>query len=113
MAVDVYGSIYIADANNQRVRKTFSTDGVERIAVSNGVAAYPNPFSGQVVVTGVEKTDKVEMYDVLGRLVNGTWEAGADNRRSFTTSGISSGIYLLKVSGEFGGLKATLKIVKE
>ncbi len=113
VAVDVYGSIYIADANNQRVRKTFSTDGVERIAVSNGVAAYPNPFSGQVVVTGVEKTDKVEMYDVLGRLVNGTWEAGADNRRSFTTSGISSGIYLLKVSGEFGGLKATLKIVKE
>ena len=58
---------------------------------------FPNPFSNQINVSGLDDTAKFELYDVTGKL---QYEGKAINKTDF--SYLSKGIYLLKVSTEKG-----------
>lgn len=113
VAVDQYGSIYIADANNQRVRKTYSTVSVNNVARNTAVTVYPNPFNGQVTVSALNLADNVYVSDMAGRQVSPVWVANASGTHSFDISNLTGGMYVLQVTDEDGARVAQVKIVKE
>jgi len=114
LAVDVYGSIYIADANNERVRRTYYPNlGVNKITTASGIEVYPNPSGSYITVSGLQAADKVCVNDVLGRQVSEVWEVTGKGPQTFNTNSLVPGVYLLKVSNEAGKNTATIRLIKE
>jgi len=114
LAVDVYGSIYIADANNERVRRTYYPNlGVNKITTASGIEVYPNPSGSYITVSGLQAADKVCVNDVLGRQVSEVWEVTGKGPQTFNTNSLVPGVYLLKVSNEAGNNTATIRLIKE
>ena len=111
--VDAYGSVFIADVNNQRIRKVYiTTVGINDVNSSREVEAYPNPFVHEIVVSGLVMSDKVCVYDLAGRAVGETWTASNDGEETFKINDLAPGMYLLRVSDAAGNTKATIKMTK-
>jgi hypothetical protein len=71
------------------------------------LSAYPNPFrsAARIDVTAKEaQAVSVEVYDVLGRrvatLFDGEVAAGETEALRLDAQGLSSGVYLARVTGE-------------
>ncbi len=112
LAIDTFGSVYISDANNQRVRKVYVTSlGVSNFETNSGIKAFPDPFENELNVSGLQRGDKVTLCDMTGRQVN-FWTASSENDQAYSLGELSSGIYLLQVCDELGNKKATIKVVK-
>jgi len=114
VAVDWQGSIFIADANNERIRKTYNTKvSVIDVSKENAIHVYPNPASGAVMVQGADIADKVMVFDVLGRPVGETIQVTALTAQSLNLGNLQAGTYLLKVTDAAGVNKAAIRFVKE
>ncbi len=112
VAVDNYGSIYIADANNQRIRKTYATTAVNKVAGAKTVV-YPNPFTSSVSLEGLSISDKVALYDVLGRQVTIAQEVTSAGVQTIQAGNVPAGVYMLQVWDGAGSMKAAVKLTKE
>ena len=114
LAVDAYGGIFIADANNQRIRKTYNPAvAVNTVTLNAAMEISPNPFVEDIAVSGLAQSDKVAIYDVIGRQVSPTWDVVQEGTRSFHISGLSSGMYILQVCNSEGSRKMVARLVKE
>ena len=91
---DAQGNLFIADQNNQRIRKiTFSAKtSINEISADNSFSIYPNPASNQVTI---ESTGNVPLtytlMDLLGQKVIQLSEGRND------ISSVSNGMYMLVV----------------
>jgi len=105
VVVDDDGIIYIADAENARIRKL---EGVEQVTglfdeSNNQVSLYPNPATDKVYLDfdGLESNNaQVEIFDLRGRIVN----VDATHKNSqilLSLSHLHQGMYIvrLKVNG--------------
>ncbi len=105
---DKYGSIYISDFGNDRIRFIKNTLTVERKFPITGVlSVYPNPNDGRFFMnirTGTEETASITVSDLLGRIVTKMNERTnrevAVNLREYP-----EGVYVLSVMAP--SLKAT------
>ena len=113
VAIDRYGSLYIADANNQRIRKTFYTTAVIDVANNTGIAIFPNPVTNNLLVSGISKTDNICIYDLAGRQVVNVVNNTSSGSQLVPVSSIATGVYMLQVSDLNGYRKFVAKIVKE
>ncbi|MBC7554694.1 MAG: T9SS type A sorting domain-containing protein [Taibaiella sp.] len=112
IAIDTTGSMFIADANNQRIRKVYYTTlGVEDIDPNVHITAYPNPAGNIITVTNVAKNDKIVLSDIAGKVLSST--IAADNGdQTIATNTYAKGVYLLQVNGSNGAKKGTIEFVK-
>jgi hypothetical protein len=109
---DLSNNIYIDDINITGVV------GMEENnpGISADMVVYPNPAGADVSVTyrlSDSRNVKLEMYDALGNLVEelvSQKQAPGSYSVSFSTSGISNGIYQIRLSGDNVNLK-TEKLV--
>jgi len=74
------------------------------------IAAYPNPVSNSITVTGIIAGDNIRAYDVAGHelftiIVTGT-------QQTFDISSLGTGIYIMQVLSKEGNRKASLSITK-
>jgi len=115
ITVDYHGNIYIADANNERVRETYyASEGVTNTTQNAAViGAHPNPFTGLVNVSGLAKSDKVAVYDVVGKQASDIFTATEDGTNTFNIDALDAGVYILRAWDADGNAKATIKLVKE
>lgn len=113
VAVDKYGEIYIADANNQRIRKTYTTVGVGNVPEAAAVELFPNPVNDRFSVAGLEKTDVVSVYDMTGRTVTSASMVRNGNEVTVNVAACAPGMYLLRVTAANGADKATAKFNKQ
>jgi hypothetical protein len=106
-----HGNLYIADRDNNRIRKvTYNTDttaaptSVANIAANN-VAVYPNPANDDITIDAAKTIEKAIVLDVAGRVVASysTTAAQAGKKISISTAGIPGGMYMVKVNGVFAG----------
>lgn len=112
VAVDVYGSIYIADANNQRIRKTYSTVGIDPVTMGEGIIVYPNPANNAVTVGGLSKSDNVCLYDMTGRQVSQMWTVSNNATQTISVGNLVNGLYLLRVADANGSTRSVVKFIK-
>jgi hypothetical protein len=78
---------------------------------NNGITIYPNPFSDQISIEGIEN-DKVsiEIYDVFGREIYRDI-AFSVNSHTINTAEINPGLYLICVRSMDNGGAVTSKII--
>jgi hypothetical protein len=80
--------------------------GINDHAISNALAAYPNPASEKIVVTSKEKTE-CTIYNSLGASVlHFSLNAGSNE---IDLEGLQSGMYFLKNDSS----RSVTKIIKE
>jgi hypothetical protein len=112
VAVAKNGDLYIADANNQRIRKTYapvSVTDVER----DVIAVYPNPATENITVTGTAAGDKITINDVTGRIINTDLIAMSSTSVTISLSAIPTGVYILKVTSVDGVVVSVIKVAKQ
>ena len=98
-------NVYIAfrnDSNDQYVMlldnikvETQNTLATVENSGKTKVAVYPNPATDVLNVDGIKKTDKVQVYDASGKLINVKINDGKVN-----ISNLNKGNYILKIDGE-------------
>ena len=114
VATDIYGSIYIADADNERIREAYLVSlGVNSVSTAGNVDMFPNPSSNKVTLSSLSVNDKVCVFDVLGRQVGEPWTAAADGVQTFNIQSLATGVYVLQVFDANGNKKAVAQLVKE
>jgi len=114
VAVDNSGTLYIADANNERIRKVYNPYlAVKNVYTNADINVYPNPSFGQVTVTGLDQSDKVFIYDMLGRQIGTGWQISNAGSKTFDVASLDAGVYLLQVNDASGSKKAVTRLVKE
>jgi hypothetical protein len=112
------GSVYhfSTQAGDDRNRFVlhFSTDatGVNNYHAS-GIALSPNPTTGltNLILPAGHGFDKLAVTDVCGRSYSNSALNGAETVKELDLTGLSSGIYFVKLSG--AGYEEILKIVKK
>ena len=111
--VDTSGNVYIADADNQRIRKVFmGTSGIKNVSGSSNLTFYPNPASEYVNIAGLKTGDRVMVYNVLGAATGLGVVAQSESVQTCPLVGLPLGVYLLKVMGTDGNCKSVIRIVK-
>ena len=104
VAVDGCGNIYIADFNNQRIRKVVLHDscsshptGVKQITKASGLNIYPNPAQSILDIEAPEEINAIGIYDAIGREQLKLNTAG--RHATIDIKSLRAGIYFVCVNG--------------
>ena len=114
-----------AVSDNQRVKRWFNTNNYPSCLSLNGVgikqnvapqlnvSLYPNPANANVYVEFAEtqKNVTIEVFDMLGNVVQGLHYNELDNYALIPVSNLQSGVYIVKVQSAQGS--ANKKFIKE
>lgn len=80
---------------------------------------YPNPFEGELYLENNPTDSKLvngpiytELYNLGGQLISGSQFSGSEKRLKINTSGLNSGIYLLKIT-RMDGSAGYLRVVRK
>ena len=114
VAIDTFLNLYIADADNQRIRKVYvATAGVKNISSAYNLNAYPNPAQNYINIAGLKANDKVAIFNILGTQLTQNWLVSNEAVQTFPLDKLNTGIYLLQVWDGNGNKKAVVRVVKE
>lgn len=102
-----------ADSANARLHKISAiTLGVKDANAKAAVRVYPNPSKDIVNVEGLEATDHVALYDMVGRQFNQNWKVAHEGTNIFQYGNVPVGNYLLVVTDANGNVKARMQVRK-
>ena len=102
-AIDAAGNIFIADPNNNRIRKiTNNNTAVNQApALQQEITISPNPARNELTIISSQKLDEVVIKDVLGNTVNCGTFTGV--KALINISELPVGHYFVTVGGVFAG----------
>jgi hypothetical protein len=86
---------------------------VKSINNTSLVNVYPNPTRGLLNITGLVATDKIAVYDLMGRDVSQSWTISDREVNTFSTQDIPAGNYIVVVKDQRGRLKANVPLRKQ
>lgn len=105
----------VKDANGCTIQGSFhlTGNGIEDGKVSKSVSfsAYPNPFSGSLVVAGeLAEGTEIVLIDIYGKQIKANVTKDGD-KAFINTDGLAAGMYILNISGN--GVNFSKKVIKE
>ena len=103
VTVDNSGYLYIADAGNNRIRKTYEhTESVCKLATYGSVIISPNPSNGRLSVSFSTMQDRVELLvtDIVGREIKKV--NSIQTKQENITIDQPDGVYFLKITTPAG-----------
>jgi hypothetical protein len=110
--LDQYGTIFIADIDNNRIRKVYDT--TLRVDIPNlskvELKIYPNPTTGSITIENAKGNDVI-MYDVVSKVVNR--KNIISDKETVNIGSLPNGMYMIQVVDETTGIRTIRKIVKE
>lgn len=76
--------------------------GLDDNALSNQLALYPNPTSGQLTLlnTGDEVLNSITITDVNGRIIQTIKLSDTGSETNFSIASLAQGLYFVKIDGE-------------
>ncbi len=96
--VDTSGNIFIADWENNRIRKiTPSTVSVNNIQVKSEIVLYPNPAQNKLTVVAKNKINEVTIANLLGQAIY--TQKYASDKAEVDLADLPAGMYLVKING--------------
>ena len=93
---DSAGNMFIADADNNCIRKVNNALGITPISSPEGIIIYPNPATIQFTITSPKTIKQINISNLLGQTVH-SQECNSD-RVQVNISKLPTGIYLLRVN---------------
>jgi len=88
------------------------TLGINPLNQEVPVNVFPNPAKDAISITGLNITDHLAMYDLMGRRVNINWSVTSAGTNSYQLSNLPSGTYLLAVTDMGGNIRSRTPICK-
>lgn len=85
----------------------FSALNINDFELLNGLSVYPNPTSNYINIESSVELKKIELYNILGKKIIGTFQT-----EQLNVSSISSGLYFLNIYS-INDTKAVKKIIIE
>ncbi len=104
--------IYVADYNNNRIRKIFlnRTDlGINTLATLQSISIFPNPATDKLCVNAVTQNNHAQILNSLGQKI-GTELLLNEGINEIDLTNLPSGVYFVQLSNENGS--RTVKFVK-
>jgi hypothetical protein len=97
-------------AKSNCIKVSIESTGIVGVWTGKEPSIYPNPTNDKLTIEGVDKGTKIQLNDVLGRVVI---KATATNETTeLTMSHLASGSYMLTLSKDNGD-RMSVKVVKE
>lgn len=109
VTIDSNGNFYIADLNNNKIRKITQTLHNHLFNNINYVQLYPNPSSDIIQINILENNGKLEIYDMLGNKLRSDILETTTNKININS--LINGIYLFKITTQKG--TEIIKIIKK
>jgi len=75
------------------------------------IIAHPNPFNDAIMISNMTATDRVCIYDMMGRKVFFA-TANKEGENSFDVKNILPGAYIIKIMDKSGSVKAKIPLQK-
>jgi len=88
-----------------------STLSVEESNLIENVKIFPNPSQGNITISSSRNLETVEIYNILGRLVKRI-NVAQDTQLNLDLSGLSKGMYLVKITDINANTKSQKLILK-
>ena len=76
------------------------TIGIDETSLAGCIKIYPNPAQNMIHIEGeaIQPDTRIQLYDIVGRLVNTTEIYRQDHHVSICPDKLSNGMYILKIS---------------
>jgi sugar lactone lactonase YvrE len=99
LAIDAVGNVFVADENNNRIRKISSLVGINELEKQNELSVYPNPCDDYLMINlkGGEFTD-LKIKDVLGREIYFQKINSNKDNLELNLEDLSKGIYFVEIN---------------
>ncbi len=105
------GACYANVTSSQKVVAN-STASVNTIGAESTVSVFPNPFSSEISVDGLQAGDRVCIYDITGRVASEVWNIENNDQQKFNINNILPGTYFLKVVNSNGNARSVITLQK-
>ena len=104
-AIDLAGNLYIADPNNNRIRRVnYNTTAVNNISTINtAVTIYPNPTHATLTIKTTEKIGTSEILNMIDQAENVPIHYTNEKEVVLDVSSLSAGVYFIRVNGVYAG----------
>ena len=100
---------FITALHDEELVANFGVLGIETID-SYSVNIYPNPTTGELIISGELKIEKIDILDITGKVVS-SHQITTSLNHQINISHLSAGIYFVKINTEAGEI--VRKVVKE
>ena len=101
-------SYYYSFRNNDT-----GTLGVRNVTNDAAIKVFPNPASNTMNITGLHSTDRVIVYDIMGRATTGSWQVSQNGTNTFNVSALPAGSYIITVYGQDGTIRSRKPLQKQ
>jgi hypothetical protein len=105
-AVDASGNLYIADHDNNRIRRiTYNSIGVKEWSqTKQQIIIYPNPAQKEITIQADQKIESIEVVNIIGAFMRAaTAKSLSQTQQHLNISSLPNGIYFVKVNGMYAG----------
>ena len=89
-----------------------STLGINNVNTNSDIKVYPNPAKDALNITGLNISDNISVFDMMGRPVISNWTANSQATNTFTLNTVPSGSYIVIVKDAGGEVKARVPVRK-
>jgi hypothetical protein len=86
---------------------------VNNINTETAIKVYPNPAGSMINVSGLAATDRLELYDMMGRNVSPVWTISDSEVNDLSLQDIPNGNYILIVKDMAGRTKSHVPVRKQ
>jgi sugar lactone lactonase YvrE len=110
--LDDYGHVFIADADNDRIREVFDsvTVSVPLLPSAPKIEVYPNPATDELNVTGIEQHTTFRLQNITGVCVlQGAFKI---SKNTLPMRNLMPGIYILEMVG-MDGSRNIVRVIKD
>ena len=113
VTIDSYGTMYIADLKNYRVRKVYNPAlGITNIQSEKKITIYPNPAQNEISIENASGS-VVRIFNLLGQeMLQFDKLRTADNKETINIESLISGTYIIQIIDTNGDLQ-NRRLVKE
>ena len=88
------------------------TLSITNVNNNEAVQVFPNPSRDIVNISGLAASDKVSLYDMLGRSAEMNWTVTHDGMNTFRYGNVPSGAYILIVTDAQGNIRSRTPVRK-
>ena len=97
-------------ASSNCITVSINTTGITDNKTMKDISIYPNPVTNELVIEGITKDTRIQLSDILGRVVIST--ISTNDKTILNTSALHPGTYLLQLTNEQGE-RMNAKVVKD